>query len=49
MARLLRLLAAGQTREAILQNYPYLEMADIEQALQYAAKLADGETVEIVR
>jgi len=45
VARLLGLLAAGETREQILQNYPYLEPEDIEQALQYAAQLADDETV----
>jgi uncharacterized protein (DUF433 family) len=49
VARLLGLLAAGETREQILKNYPYLEPEDIDQALQYAAQLADDETVELVR
>lgn len=31
------LLAAGRTREEILQAYPYLEAEDIDQALAYAA------------
>ena len=31
------LLAAGESREAILRAYPYLEAEDIEQALRYAA------------
>lgn len=31
------LLAAGRSREEILQAYPYLEQDDIEQALAYAA------------
>ena len=31
------LVAAGHTREAILKLYPYLEEADITQALTYAA------------
>jgi uncharacterized protein (DUF433 family) len=31
------LLAAGRTREEILQAYPYLEPEDIDQALAYAA------------
>jgi uncharacterized protein (DUF433 family) len=48
VSRLLGLLAAGQTREAILQAYPYLESADIDQALGYAASLAEDETVEFV-
>ena len=47
VARLLGLLAAGETREQILRSYPYLEPEDIDQALQYAAQLADDETVEL--
>lgn len=31
------LLAAGRSRADILQAYPYLEPADIDQALAYAA------------
>ncbi len=31
------LIAAGRTREEILQLYPYLELEDIDQALTYAA------------
>jgi uncharacterized protein (DUF433 family) len=46
VSRLLGLLAAGETREAILENYPYLEPADIDEALRYAASLAEDETVE---
>jgi uncharacterized protein (DUF433 family) len=42
----LGLLAAGETREAILNDYPYLESADIDEALRYAAFLAEDETVE---
>ena len=49
VARLLGLLAAGETREAILANYPYLEAADIDAALRYAAFLAEDETIELVR
>lgn len=47
VARLLGLLAAGQSREAILASYPYLEAGDIEQALHYAAYLAEDETVPL--
>ncbi len=46
VSRLLGLLAAGETKESILQSYPYLEAADIDGALYYAAMLADEETVE---
>jgi uncharacterized protein (DUF433 family) len=31
------LLAAGHSQEAILEAYPYLEAADIREALSYAA------------
>jgi len=34
---LLGLLAAGQSRERIIQAYPYLEPQDIDAALSYAA------------
>ena len=37
VARLLGLLAAGETRETILGKYPYLEPEDIDEALRYAA------------
>jgi uncharacterized protein (DUF433 family) len=47
VSRLLGLLAAGETRETILQDYPYLESEDIDEALRYAAFLAEDETVEI--
>jgi uncharacterized protein (DUF433 family) len=30
-------LAAGETRESILANYPYLEAADIDEVRRYAA------------
>lgn len=34
---ILGLLASGQSRERILQAYPYLEAKDIDAALAYAA------------
>jgi len=46
---LLGLLAAGEARESILKAYPYLEPADIDAALGYAAFLAEEETVEVAR
>ena len=33
----LNLVATGQTPEAIIEDYPYLEPDDIQQSLQYAA------------
>jgi uncharacterized protein (DUF433 family) len=46
VSRLLGLLAAGETAESILKAYPYLEPEDIQEALKYAALLADEEVVE---
>jgi uncharacterized protein (DUF433 family) len=46
VSRLLGLLASGETRESILTFYPYLEAEDIQEALDYAALLADEEVVE---
>src|SRR5438270_9009830 len=47
VARLLGLLASGSTRDQILADYPYLKPEDIDEALHYAALLAEDETVEI--
>jgi uncharacterized protein (DUF433 family) len=47
VSRLLGLLAARQTREEILNAYPYLEPDDIDEALRYAVSLAEDETVEL--
>ncbi len=49
VSRLLGLLAAGETKESILHAYNYLEAGDIDEALLYAAILADDETVEFVQ
>jgi uncharacterized protein (DUF433 family) len=46
VSRLLGLLAAGETKETILRDYPFLEAQDIDEALRYAAWLAEEETVE---
>jgi uncharacterized protein (DUF433 family) len=37
----LDLLAAGATREEILEDYPLLEPGDITAALEYAARMSD--------
>jgi uncharacterized protein (DUF433 family) len=44
VARLLRLIAARETPDAIVKNYPYLESDDIDEALRYAAFLAEDES-----
>lgn len=49
VSRLLGLLASGETKETILRAYTYLEPEDIDQALEYAAYLAEEEVVELSR
>jgi len=46
VSRLLGLLAAGETPESILHAYPYLEREDIQEALHFAALLADEQVIE---
>jgi uncharacterized protein (DUF433 family) len=41
VADVLDLLSAGQSRETILQDYPYLESADIDAVLAFAARQSD--------
>ncbi|MEH2485516.1 DUF433 domain-containing protein [Bradyrhizobium sp. AZCC 2230] len=41
VADVLGLLSAGQSRESILEDYPYLEQADIDAVLAYAARQVD--------
>lgn len=41
VADVLNLLSAGQSREEILREYPYLENADIDAVLAFAARQAD--------
>jgi uncharacterized protein (DUF433 family) len=49
VARLLGLLASGETQETILKSYPYLEKEDIQEALYYAALLADEQVIEFAQ
>ena len=41
VSTLLELLASGMTPEEILQDYPDLEMNDLQAALLYAARLSE--------
>jgi len=41
VALIVNLVANGMKTEEIIDAYPYLEAADIQQALQYAAWLAE--------
>ena len=43
---ILELLAAGESREQILTDYPYLEAEDITAALLYAARQFDHPTLK---
>lgn len=43
------LLAAGHTAEDVLRMYPYLEAADISEALAYAAWRSDEFEVPLAR
>ena len=47
VARLLGLLASGESRESILEAYLYLESGDIDAALRFAAALAEDETLDL--
>ncbi len=46
VSRILGLLSAGETKDSILKAYPYLEPEDIDEALKYAACLAEEEVME---
>lgn len=48
VSRLLGLLATGETAESILRDYPYLEQEDILATLQFAASLAEEETIDFI-
>jgi uncharacterized protein (DUF433 family) len=41
VADVLAMLAAGMSRDGILKDYPYLESADIDAVLDFAAKQAN--------
>jgi len=43
----LELLASGASQEEILADYPYLEPADIQAALAYAARQADHTVIDV--
>lgn len=47
VSRLFGLLAAGETRDSILVAYPYLETEDIDEALAYAAALAEEQVISM--
>jgi uncharacterized protein (DUF433 family) len=38
-----QMVAAGKSAQQIVAEYPYLEAADVQQALEYSAALAESE------
>lgn len=44
---ILGMLADGMTTEELLEDYPYLEEADIRACMAYGAKLAEGRYVDL--
>jgi uncharacterized protein (DUF433 family) len=38
-----QMVAAGKSVQQIIEEYPYLEVEDVQQALEYSAALAEGE------
>ncbi len=44
---IVKLIAAGQSPQQIMEDYPELELADIQQALEYAAWLAAEESYPV--
>ena len=44
---ILDLLAAGSSHEEILQDYPYIEAADIAATLEYAAAQSDHPVLRV--
>jgi len=40
-------LSAGRTVEELLADFPYLEEADIREALPFAARLAQGHEIQL--
>jgi uncharacterized protein (DUF433 family) len=49
VSTVVRLVASGMSVEEIIDAHPELEPADITQALEYAASLADERTIPLRR
>ena len=45
VSQMLELLASGMTNNEILNDYPFLELADIQACLAYASRIADAKTI----
>lgn len=49
VATVVRMIASGMSHAEIIEAHPELESADIVEALEYAASLADERTVPLKR
>lgn len=49
VSNILEMLAGGMTREQILKDFPYLESADIDACLEYAAQQAAHREVPLTK
>lgn len=47
MSLILKHLAAAQTPEQIVDEFPELELEDVREALRYASWLASGRTIAV--
>jgi len=45
VSQMLELIAGGMTFDEILEDYPYVEMEDIQACLNYAAKIANTKQI----
>jgi len=45
VSQMLELLAGGMSNKEILEDYPYIEEADIQASLTYAALIANTKTI----
>ena len=45
VTQMLELVASGMTFDEILDDYPFIEMGDIQACLMYAARIADAKNV----
>jgi uncharacterized protein (DUF433 family) len=49
VARVVNQIGMGQSIESLLEDYPYLSLEDVLEALRYAAWLTEGHEIEIVQ
>jgi len=49
VSQILEMLAGGMTRAQILEDFSYLEAADIDACLQYAAQQADHREILLAK